>query len=71
MARYLINTNTKVFHDRRYYTRTCNLDDGIVGFDVAKTWRETEQMSSEDMRLYRYCKRCQRQERYERGAVQG
>jgi hypothetical protein len=67
----MLNTNTKRFHDRRFYTRQCNLDDGIIGFEVAKTWRETDLMSSEDMRVYTYCKRCARQERYEMGAAQG
>ena len=70
MSLYLLNMATKVFHDRRYYTTLCNLDNGIIGFNVAKTWREAEMLTTEEIRVYRYCKRCERQERYERGNAQ-
>ena len=70
MARYLINLKTKRWHDRMYWGERCQIDDAHAAGMTVVTWQETEEMTPADMRVYRYCRWCARQERYERGAVQ-
>ena len=70
MARYLINLKTGTFHDRRYSGERCNLDAAHIAGMTVSTWRETETFVGREAGDYRYCKWCDRQERYERGAVQ-
>lgn len=72
MGRFLINLNTNTMHRRAFITERCNTDArSHIGGLLAMSWREAESLTPEDLRTYKYCLHCARQERYERGAVQG
>ena len=71
MLRYLINLNTNTLHRRAYISERCNTDSRshIAGM-LVRHWREAESLTPEDLRTYKYCRHCERQERWERGNAQ-
>lgn len=72
MARYLVNRKTQAKHDRHYSGERCNLDDA-AGLTF-KGWLETDSIQilaecARTMKRFHDCGWCEKQKRYETGAL--